>query len=148
VNIRFAALVIGLLFGFVLAWSRVVEYDTIHSMLLLQDFTVFLLMGSAIAVGALGYRLLRWSGARSLLDGSPVSWSRTTPTRSHVLGSALFGAGWALAGTCPGPVLAQLGSGHLAAVFTLTGLLAGVHLRGIVSRRATASAPPVAAIGF
>ena len=45
---------------------------------------------------------------------------------SRLLGALLFGAGWALAGTCPGTSLAQIGEGKLVAFATVLGIAAGV----------------------
>lgn len=130
-----AGLAFGIGFGFVLGWSRLTDYDVIHEMLLLHRFDVFLLIGAAVTTAAVGARLLRASGARSLIGGQPVSWTLTQPTRNHFLGAAIFGVGWALSGTCPGPAAAQLGRGQLAALFTLAGIFAGVALFGYLRRR-------------
>jgi uncharacterized membrane protein YedE/YeeE len=134
-------LVFGIAFGFVLGWSRLTDYDVVHDMLLLRSYDVFLIMGAAVATAALGARLLRWSGARALVGGQPVAWTVTPPTLNHFLGAAIFGTGWALCGTCPGPVAAQLGRGQLAALFTLTGIFAGVALFGYLKRRHGAQSP-------
>ena len=138
-----AGLLFGIGFGFVLGWSRLTDYDVIHEMLLLHRFDVLLLMGAAVATAAVGARLLRASGARSLVGQAPISWSVTPPTRNHFFGAAIFGVGWALSGTCPGPAAAQLGRGQLAALFTLAGIFAGVALFGyLMRRRESAAAPP------
>lgn len=42
------------------------------------------------------------------------------------LGSVLFGAGWALAGLCPGPALASLGYGGIGGVIFLFAMLMGM----------------------
>ena len=135
-----AALLIGIGFGFVLGWSRLTDYDVIREMLLLHQFYVFLVMGSAVATAAVGARLLRATGARSLIGRVPVSWTVTRPTRNHFAGALIFGTGWALSGTCPGPVAAQLGRGQLAAVVTLAGIFCGVALFGYLKRRREAAA--------
>jgi uncharacterized membrane protein YedE/YeeE len=138
-----AGLLIGIGFGFVLGWSRLTDYDVIHEMLLLRQFDVFLLMGAAVATAAVAIRLLRASGARSLIDNVSISWTLTRPTRNHFVGAVIFGTGWALSGTCPGPAAAQLGRGQLAALFTLAGIFCGVALFGYLKRRReTAPAPP------
>jgi uncharacterized protein len=55
--------------------------------------------------------------------------SKGTIDRPLVIGSLMFGAGWGLAGFCPGPVLVALGAGYAqAAVFTLA-MLAGMWLQ-------------------
>jgi len=137
-----AGLLFGIGFGFVLGWSRLTDYVVIQDMLLLHRFDVFLLMGTAVATAAVAVRLLRASRARSLVGSLPISWTVTTPTRNHFLGAAIFGAGWGLCGTCPGPVAAQLGRGQIAALFTLAGIFAGVALFGRSRRRGEARAAP------
>jgi uncharacterized membrane protein YedE/YeeE len=126
---KLAGIGFGAAFGFILGWAQLTDYDVIHNMLLLREADVFLIMASAIMTAAIGVRVLRALGLRSLLAGGPVAWTVARPAREHVVGSILFGIGWALACTCPGPVAAQLGRGQWAAVFTAAGLLGGIALR-------------------
>jgi uncharacterized membrane protein YedE/YeeE len=133
-----------MLFGFVLGWARLTDYDVIRDMLLLRQFDVFFLMMSAMATAAVGVRMLRRGGVRAVVDWRPIGWT-IQPVRSrHVIGSVVFGMGWSLAGTCPGPLAAQLGRGQLSAVFTIAGLFAGIALhdrvRVLCERRV---APPM-----
>ena len=139
-----AGLLVGIGFGFVLGWSRLTDYDVIHEMLLLHQFDIFLMMGAAVATAAVTARLLRASGARSLVGHEPIAWSVTPSARNHLVGGVIFGVGWAVSGTCPGPAAAQLGRGQLAALFTLAGIICGVALFGYLKRRreAPATAPP------
>jgi uncharacterized membrane protein YedE/YeeE len=139
---RLIALCFGTAFGFLLGWARLTDYDVIQAMLRLREFDLYLLMGSAVATAAVGARLLRAAGARAWLDGSPVAWTVTRPTRSHLLGSLVFGVGWGIAGTCPGPVAAQLGRGQWSAAFTVAGIFAGVALFGYLKRRKDTPAAP------
>jgi uncharacterized membrane protein YedE/YeeE len=101
-----AALVLGVVTGFTFAWARMTDPRTFHAMLSLDSPRIYLLMGSAVAVAFIGARVLR--GRRALLTGEPINWTATRPTRSHVLGSVLFGIGWGIAGACPGPTAAAL----------------------------------------
>jgi uncharacterized membrane protein YedE/YeeE len=117
-----------------LGWARLTDYDVIQNMLLFREPDLFLMMGAAMATAAVGARLLRRLGARSLL-GAPVAWTLTRPSPNHVYGSLLFGVGWGIAGTCPGPVAAQLGRGQASALFTVAGVLAGVALFGYAKAR-------------
>jgi uncharacterized membrane protein YedE/YeeE len=146
---RAPALIVGIGFGFVLGWARLTDYDVIHDTLLLRRFDVFLMIGTAVATAAIVARLLRAAKTRSLVGGEPIAWSITRPTRNHVTGSVLFGLGWALSGTCPGPVAAQLGRGQLAALFTFAGILAGVALFGYIQRwrDAAVTAPRATELG-
>ena len=125
-SIRAIGLAAGVAFGFVLGWARLTDYDVIRAMLLLREPDVFLLMMSAMLTAAVGLHLLRAFKVRSVLDREPIAWTMQTPGRKHVVGSIVFGIGWSLAGTCPGPVAAQLGRGQLVALFTIGGVLTGV----------------------
>lgn len=115
-------------FGFVLGAARLHEYDTIHKTLRLAEPDVFLLMGAAIATSL---PLLWWLERREsgTALGGPLALSRSKPHRHHLVGGALFGAGWAIAGTCPAPALVMLSSGAWLAPFVIAGLFIGLHLR-------------------
>ncbi len=117
---------IGLLFGVVLSWAQVTDPRVIQAMLLLKEPDVFLLMGSAIAVSSAGIWLLRLRGVRAVSSGEPITWERTTPQGRHVLGSAMFGLGWALTQSCPGPVAAMMGQGKLGGITVGAGIFVGV----------------------
>ena len=64
-----------------------------------------------------------------------MSWTTVRPRREHIVGSVLFGTGWAVADACPGPIAAQLGQGVPWALATAAGLMFGVYLRGPVVMR-------------
>ena len=55
----------------------------------------------------------------------------------HGIGSALFGAGWALVGLCPGPAMASLFYGGTGGLVFLIAMAAGM----IGYRRVTVGVP-------
>jgi uncharacterized protein len=125
---RLAALVVGFVFGLTLSWSGMTDPDVLRDGLLFRDSYLFLFFLSALLTAFLGLRVLKVLQARALLTGEPVSWTAVAPERRHVVGSLLFGAGWAIADACPGPIAAQLGQGVLWSVATAAGLVLGVWL--------------------
>ena len=54
-----------------------------------------------------------------------------------VLGGIVFGAGWALSGSCPGPVLAMSVGGTVLGGVVMLGLWAGTALRDRVAPACT-----------
>lgn len=132
---KLVGLVFGAGIGFVFAWAWLTDPAVIRDMLLLREPDVFLLMGSAIAVAAGGTWLLRFFGVRALVSNEPVAWTAERPEPRHVVGSVLFGAGWAVAGTCPGPVAVMIGEGRLGGIVVAIGLGVGVLLQGVFKRR-------------
>jgi len=137
-----AATAFGVAFGFLISWGTLTDPDTIREMLLLEDAYVFLLMGAAVGVGFGGVKLLTRRPHRALLTGDPVQVRTDRIERRHVVGSATFGVGWAIADTCPGPIAAQLGQGLPWALCTAAGVTGGVLL--FQARRDRASAPKTA----
>ena len=129
-GVRLAAAGFGAVFGFVLAWTQMTDPDVIRTMLLLEDAYLYLVMFSAIGTAFVGVRALRRLRARAVVTGRPLAWTVAQPERRHVEGSLIFGAGWGLSSSCPGPIAAQLGQGMAWSAATIAGVVIGVILYG------------------
>ncbi len=120
----------GLGFGFVLSRCGATRFDVIRAMFLLRSPQLYEVIGGAIAVALPLFALLKTRrGARGL------PWARRRLTPGTLPGAALFGVGWAVTGTCPGPALVQIGEGHWVALATVAGILAGNLLYERAHRR-------------
>jgi len=121
-------LVFGAGFGALIAAANLHEYDTIHAMLGFDELDVYGLMASAVLVAG---GLLWWferREVRTLFNGK-LFLQRSTPQRHHITGGALFGIGWAIAGTCPAPALVMISSGASFGLVALSGIFVGIYLR-------------------
>jgi hypothetical protein len=127
-KVRTASALLGVAFGFLLSWGQMTNPDVIREMLLLEDAYLYLMMGSCVAVSFVGLRALKARKARSLLTREQISLPTQKPERRHVYGAAIFGAGWAVADTCPGPITAQLGQGYAWSLITVVGMVLGIAL--------------------
>jgi uncharacterized membrane protein YedE/YeeE len=136
---RLAALVIGFVFGLALSWSGMTNPDVLRNGLLFRDSYLFLFFISALLTAFVGLRVLKVLQARAVLTGEPVSWTTVAPERRHVLGSVLFGIGWAVADACPGPIAAQVGQGVFWSLATAAGVVLGVW---VFLRRASTGRVP------
>lgn len=140
-------LVFGVLFGFVLSRAGATSYDAIQGMFLLEDLHLMGVMGVAIALSAIGYRLFL-SGVIRPRDGKAPNLKPKPMQRGLVAGSMLFGIGWGLSGTCPGTAIAQVGEGTLAGGLTLMGILLGARLQNTFTAwRAQRHTAPAETIG-
>ena len=132
-------LAVGLAFGFLLVGAGVHRYEVIRDALLLRDPYVFLLMGAAVATAAPLLYLLRRRGWVTPLGG-PLVLPRHPIQRANLTGSAVFGAGWALTGSCPGPALASVAGGNIVGIWVMAGLFSGIWLyETLAARRGTAA---------
>jgi uncharacterized protein len=146
---RLAGLLVGIVFGVTLSWTGMSSPEVLREALLLDNAYLYLFFASAVATSTAGLWLLRRARVRALLTGEPVGWVREAPRRNHVVGSLIFGLGWAIADACPGPIATQVGQGVLWSLFTITGVVAGIVLaqRVSVSARERVGGEDVDALG-
>lgn len=144
-RVRLTAALFGAVFGFFLVWSGLSDPDVIRRMLLLQQAYVYLVMASAVAIGFVGVRVLRALRLRAVVTGTPIGWTAARPEPRHVRGAVLFGLGWGVANTCPGPVAAQIATGIWWSAFTVGGIFLGVKLYLVRQRPRVPAAEPARA---
>ena len=118
---QWLGLVTGIFFGFLLQKGRVLRFDKQVGAMLLKDMTIFKFMLSAILVGMVGILLLA-NFEIITLSHKPMN------VGAVLIGGALFGAGWAIMGFCPGTSIGALGEGRWHAVFAIIGMVLGAAL--------------------
>lgn len=105
------------------------------------DPTLAFVMGGAILPMAVAWQVAARRRV-AVLGGDLPLVHRREVTRDLVLGSAVFGAGWGLAGLCPGPALASASFGGWGGlVFLLAmgaGMVAAPPIRARLDRAVTA----------
>ena len=124
------AVVCGLLFGVGLVFSGMADPVRVLGFLTLApgwDPSLAFVMGGALLVTAPGFWWLE--RRRQPLLAERFSQPPTSPVDGGLLlGAALFGAGWGLAGYCPGPALVGAGQGLAAPLLFCAAMLAGAAL--------------------
>jgi uncharacterized protein len=136
---RFFEFLAGLLFGLGLILAGMTDPGKVQGFLDvtgLWDPSLLFVMGGAILVGIGAFALAR-RRTTAFLGGAMHLPTRRDIDRRVVIGSLVFGAGWGLAGFCPGPALVALGAGHWQAlVFTLA-MLAGMAVYELAAQPAS-----------
>ena len=126
----FIALAAGLLFGIGLIVSGMSNPAKVLGFLDLAgkwDPSLALVMAGAVAVSFIPFQLA--ARRSTTLSGEPMRLPTTTDIdRRLVLGALTFGAGWGLAGYCPGPALASLLTGSAKPVVFVAAMLVGMLL--------------------
>ena len=132
-----SGLAAGLLFGLGLIVSNMADPEKVIGFLDLAgrwDPSLAFVMAGAVAIGVIAFRVTR-RRSRSIL-GAPMSWPAAARIdRPLIIGSALFGIGWGIAGFCPGPALVTASSGQPKAWLFVLALIAGIGLHSLVTRR-------------
>ncbi|MEY2687439.1 MAG: hypothetical protein RL375_1637 [Pseudomonadota bacterium] len=126
-----AALAAGLIFGLGLGVADMVDPLKVLGFLDVAgawDASLMFVLGGAVSVAALGYRLVLRRPWPRLADRFHVS-ARRDIDAPLVVGAALFGIGWGLVGYCPGPAIASIGFANPEALWFVPAMLAGAALQ-------------------
>lgn len=125
------ALIAGALFGFGLSLSGMVNPARVIGFLDVAsghwDPSLAFVLGGALLVALPGAAIQRRL-ARPALDDCFHLPTNTVIDRPLVLGAAIFGAGWGLAGFCPGPAVASLSVGLVPSFIFAAAMVAGMML--------------------
>lgn len=126
----FGALFSGALFGLGLAMSGMTDARRVLGFLDLFghfDPTLAWVLGGAVATTTVLFpRVLR--RARPVFSDTFHLSDLKTVDRRLLVGAAVFGVGWGIAGYCPGPALAGLGKASAEALWFVPAMLAGFLL--------------------
>ena len=125
-----ATLAAGVLFGFGLSFSTMIRPEVVLSFLRFRDFGLMLVMGGAVMVVLVAYKVFPRVWSRPLLDDH-FHAHPSVSNRDTALGAALFGVGWGLCGVCPGPAIAGLGAGNWSLLWALGGIAVGALVQGL-----------------
>jgi len=123
----------GILFGFGLALSGMMQPEKVVGFLNITgewDASLMLVMGGALAVFTPGYhffikkRQQTWNGAALHLP------TKKALDHQLIIGALIFGAGWGLAGICPGPAIAMVALVGWPAIVFIFAMVAGMLIAG------------------
>lgn len=110
------------------------------------DPALLFVMGSAVLVNFIGFRLAVGRPHPLLASHFDIP-SRRDIDWQLLTGAGLFGAGWGLAGFCPGPALVALASGSSDVLLFVAAMFVGLLLKDRLVRPASPGMPLTVATG-
>lgn len=117
-----AALAAGILFGIGLSVAQMIDPAKVVNFLDIfgtWDPSLAFVMGGGLIVNAIATPLILKRGKPVLAEFFRIP-GKSQVDRRIVVGGVLFGAGWGLAGYCPGPMITSLSfvDGSILTIFT------------------------------
>jgi len=133
----FVSLIVGCIFGIGLAFGGMLDPSKVIGFLDIfgawDPSLAFVMMGG-IMVNAAGYLLLI-RGKKPIFTEKFHLPDNIFIDRRLVVGSAMFGVGWGLAGLCPGPVVGSLFLNPNSIVPFLLIMLVGLKIGSLVKAK-------------
>jgi uncharacterized membrane protein YedE/YeeE len=121
---------VGFLFGIVLTKSEAVSWYRIYEMFQFQSFHMYGIIGVAVATGVVGIQIIKRKNIKDI-KGLPIEiLDKENGTVRYLVGGISFGLGWALVGSCPGPIFILIGAGFFPVIIVLIGALIGTTIYG------------------
>jgi uncharacterized membrane protein YedE/YeeE len=125
-------ILVGFIFGIVLTKSEAVSWYRIYEMFQFQSFHMYGIIMVAVLTGIIGIQIIKKYNLKDS-SGTPIRIADKVPgTFRYLVGGVIFGLGWALAGSCPGPIFILIGAGFTSVILVLLGALIGTFLYGVV----------------
>jgi uncharacterized membrane protein YedE/YeeE len=126
---------VGFLFGIVLTKSEAVSWYRIYEMFQFQSFHMYGIIGVAVATGVIGVQIIKRKNIKDS-NGLPIEiLDKENSSARYLLGGISFGLGWALVGSCPGPIFILIGAGFMPVIIVLVGALIGTIIYGALRSR-------------
>jgi uncharacterized membrane protein YedE/YeeE len=128
-------LVVGFVFGIVLTKSEAVSWYRIYEMFQFQSFHMYGIISVAIATGLIGIQIIKRNKIKDIDGAQIVIKDKEKGAARYWIGGILFGLGWGLVGSCPGPIFILLGAGVFPVILVLIGALVGTILYGLFKKK-------------
>ena len=133
---RVSEFLAGLIFGLGLILSGMTDPSKVLGFLDpfgLWDPSLMFVMAGAVCIGFFGFSIAK-KRTLNFLGGNLSFPGAKQIDKPLVIGAILFGAGWGLAGFCPGPAIVSLAAGQIKAAVFVVFMLIGMWMFSKVTR--------------
>lgn len=128
-------ILVGILLGFTLYKSEAVSWFRIYEMFRFQSFHMYGIIGSAVIAGIIIVQIIKRRKLKNAEGNQIEIKDKQKTTYRYLIGGAIFGMGWALAGACPAPMFILMGSGVTVFFVYLVFAMTGTFVYGLLRKR-------------
>jgi uncharacterized membrane protein YedE/YeeE len=125
-------LFVGIFFGIIMYKAQLVSWFRIYEMFRFESFHMYGVIGSAVGLGIILIQLVKRSKMKSIEGNTIEIAPKDKGFARYILGGTIFGLGWALAGTCPGPMYVLAGTGAFSILIVIAGATLGTFVYGLI----------------
>ena len=123
-------LLIGILFGIIMTKSEAISWYRIQEMFRFQSFHMYGIIGSTVVLGMIMIQLIKYKQLRSI-GGKKIQFQpKEKGVKRYLLGGIIFGFGWVLTGSCPGPMITLVGKRFSIILVSIACAILGTYTYG------------------
>jgi len=93
------------------------------------------IIGTALVFGSIAVYFIKKLKAKDISGKAITFQNKEMSWRKHLIGGSIFGLGWALTGSCPGPMFVNIGYGYWSMLVVVFGAMAGTYLYGVLKHK-------------
>jgi uncharacterized membrane protein YedE/YeeE len=134
--LKILSVMLGIVFGILLVSIGGTTFDVMAGMFLFENFQLPIVLGLAVATGAIGMFVVKRMNATSIVSQKEITFGAVKFSRRVFIGALFFGTGWALTASCPGTAMVMIGEGKLTGLFVVAGIIIGTVIFGYFNRNA------------
>jgi len=128
-------LVLGIVFGIVMAKSEAISWFRIQEMFRFQAFHMYGIIGTALTLGVMGVALIKKFRIKNFRGNPILFYPKDNSVIRYLAGGTIFGLGWALSGVCPGPIVVNIGYGFFTMGIVFLFAIAGTYLYNLLKEK-------------
>jgi uncharacterized membrane protein YedE/YeeE len=128
-------LIVGILFGIVMAKSQALSWYRIQEMFRFQSFHMYGIIGTAVVLGIIGTALIKKFKSKDYQGNEIYFVPKEKGFWRYIIGGTLFGIGWAMSGACPGPMVVNIGYGFVSFFVVVFFAIFGTFLYGVLQNK-------------
>ena len=126
---------VGSLFGIVMTKSEAISWFRIIEMFRFESFHMYGIISVAIIISAMILGAMKFFKIRSLEGTIPAPKDIPLSFKRHLIAGSIFGLGWALIGSCPGPIFVLIGNGYLVFIIVVLSAMLGTYVYGALQSK-------------
>lgn len=125
-------LLLGTIFGISFVKGELISWYRMQEMFRFQAFHMYGVIISAILVGMVSLQIIKRSKAKTIKGKKIYLANKAHTYIRYILGGTIFGLGWAMTGSCPGPMITLMGYGASIYIVMFLSALLGTWTYGVL----------------